>query len=180
MLTRSRTATLVAACVILCSCITNGFVVVVSSSSSSRHSSASVSLQMKEKNVDRKAFLAETAAAIWFTTSNPAFASGGATAGGAYLLSAKQRYNKRVVAGIKGFLALEEGSSESAVEYFATDAEGGWADASAAGYLLANAFRTSSPKPPDSLPSVKVNILLSSRGLNEFFSFFFEGGHLYN
>ena len=157
MLTSSRAATFVAAWVILCSYITNGFVVV---SSSSRRS-ASVGLQMKKQNVDRKTFLTETAAAaaIWFTTSNSALASGGATAGGAYLLSAKQRYNKRVVAGIKGFLALEEGSPESTVEYFATDAEGGWADASAAGYLLANAFRTSSTKPPDSLPSVKVTII---------------------
>ena len=37
---------------------------------------------------------------------SPAQASGGATAGGAYLLSAKQRYNNRVTAGVKGFLAL--------------------------------------------------------------------------
>jgi hypothetical protein len=40
-------------------------------------------------------------------SSSPAYASGGATAGGAYLLSAKQRYNKRVLAGIKSFLNLD-------------------------------------------------------------------------
>lgn len=40
-------------------------------------------------------------------SSSPAYASGGATAGGAYLLSAKQRYNKRVLAGIKSFLTLD-------------------------------------------------------------------------
>ena len=33
-------------------------------------------------------------------------ASGGATAGGPYLLSAKQRYNERVIAGMKSFLSL--------------------------------------------------------------------------
>ena len=39
--------------------------------------------------------------------------------------------------------------------FFMTDAVGGWKDASAAGYLLANAFRRSSTTPPDSLPTVK-------------------------
>lgn len=91
--------------------------------------------------------------------NQPANASGGATAGGAYLLSAKQRYNQRVIEGVKAFLALstslESGSLEEAKAYFTTDDQGGWKDASAAGYLLSNAFRTSSTKPPDSLPSVK-------------------------
>lgn len=87
-------------------------------------------------------------------------ASGGATAGGAYLLSAKQRYNNRVTAGVKAFLALsgplEGGSIAEAKAFLASDDEGGWGDLKAAGYLLSNAFRTSSTKPPDSLPSVQA------------------------
>jgi hypothetical protein len=86
-------------------------------------------------------------------------ASGGATAGGVYLLSAKQRYNERVKAGIKGFGELENsidsGNLDSAKSFFMVDTVGGWKDASAAGYLLANAFRRSSTTPPDSLPTVK-------------------------
>lgn len=49
-------------------------------------------------------------------------ASGGATAGGAYLLSAKQRYNARVKAAVKGLLqvgtALTGGSTQEADAYF--------------------------------------------------------------
>jgi hypothetical protein len=86
-------------------------------------------------------------------------ASGGATAGGAYLLSAKQRYNVRVTACIQSYLALSKSLDESSLDetkaFFTTSEVGGWEDGSSAGYLLANAFRTSSGKPPDSLPSVK-------------------------
>jgi hypothetical protein len=93
-------------------------------------------------------------------------ASGGATAGGAYLLSAKQRYNERVTKGIKGFLALrptlEAGSIEETKAYFTDEEAGTWKDISTAGYLLANAFRRSSNTAPDSLPSVKVRKLLLS------------------
>ena len=88
-----------------------------------------------------------------------AMASGGATAGGVYLLSAKQRYNARVTAGIKSFLNLEtplsSGSLEETKAFFTSEEEGNWKDSSAAGYLLANAFRRNSTTPPDSLPSVK-------------------------
>lgn len=86
-------------------------------------------------------------------------ASGGATAGGAYLLSAKQRYNARVTAAVKGYLALsaslDADSLEETKAYFTVDEVGCWKDVTAAGYLLANAFRRSSTTPPDSLPSVK-------------------------
>lgn len=86
-------------------------------------------------------------------------ASGGATAGGAYLLSAKQRYNQRVKAGVKGFIDLQGNIASGNVEglnvYFSSEDVGNWKDASAAGYLLANAFRRSSTTPPDSLPTVK-------------------------
>jgi len=89
-----------------------------------------------------------------------ALASGGATAGGAYLLSAKQRYNERVTKGVKNFLALgptlEADSLEETKEYFACNEPGCWLDFNAAGYLLANAFRRSASTNPDSLPSVKV------------------------
>jgi hypothetical protein len=94
-----------------------------------------------------------------------AFASGGATAGGAYLLSAKQRYNERVTAGVKSFLALgsslEAGSLTETQEYFSCEQPGCWDDLKAAGYLLANAFRRSASTNPDSLPAVKVRLLLS-------------------
>ena len=93
------------------------------------------------------------------TTPSPALASGGATAGGVYLLSAKQRYNARVTAGIKTFLTLETtlsaGSLDETKAFFTSEEEGSWKDSAAAGYLLANAFRRSSSTPPDSLPSVK-------------------------
>eukprot|EP01082_Thalassiosira_pseudonana_P000537 g696.t1 g696 contig10:550685-551370(+) len=87
--------------------------------------------------------------------SSPAIASGGATAGGAYLLSAKQRYNNRVIAGVKAFLALDSRDLSQVDAFFSTTEGGGWEDLSGAGYLLANAFRTSSTKAPDNLPSVK-------------------------
>ena len=100
--------------------------------------------------------------------NNVAWASGGATAGGAYLLSAKQRYNERVIAGIKELLdvvdSLKSGSLDSARAYFiARDDTGSWKDATAAGYLLSNAFRTNSSTPPDRLPAVKVSLKMLYR-----------------
>ena len=96
---------------------------------------------------------------IFNVLKEPVNASGGATAGGAYLLSAKQRYNQRVTDGVKAFLALssslESGSLVETKAFFESEEQGGWKDTSAAGYLLSNAFRRSSTTPPDSLPSVK-------------------------
>ena len=101
-----------------------------------------------------------TAVLLTVPTQN-AWASGGATAGGAYLLSAKQRYNERVLAGVKGFLglqsALEAGNIDALRVYFTNEDTGSWKDLTAAGYLLANAFRRNSTAAPDSLPSVKVS-----------------------
>mmetsp|Transcript_7785 Transcript_7785/g.9903 ORF Transcript_7785/g.9903 Transcript_7785/m.9903 type:complete len:210 (+) Transcript_7785:127-756(+) len=117
-----------------------------------------------DKNVDRRKLLKDlsttlTCIGIMNIPKQEALASGGATAGGAYLLSAKQRYNQRVSDGVKAYLALttslENGSLEETKAFFTTEEQGGWSDASAAGYLLANAFRRSSTTPPDSLPSVK-------------------------
>jgi hypothetical protein len=89
-----------------------------------------------------------------------ASASGGATAGGAYLLSAKQRYNDRVTKGVDGFLALQtpltNGDIETVRSYFTNQDAGNWKDFMTAGYLLANAFRRNSTAAPDSLPSVKA------------------------
>jgi len=86
-------------------------------------------------------------------------ASGGATAGGAYLLSAKKRYYERVKEAVTGLLkaadALKDGDSKIAKEYFSSEDGGSWKDLTAAGYLLSNAFRRSSSTAPDSLPSVK-------------------------
>ena len=94
----------------------------------------------------------------------PAFASGGATAGGAYLLSAKQRYNERVKKGVQGLLAaasaLEGGSVAEAKAYFSGEDVGSWKDLSSAGYLLSNAFRRNSTAAPDSLPAVKVSFFV--------------------
>jgi hypothetical protein len=91
-----------------------------------------------------------------------ASASGGATAGGVYLLSAKQRYNGRVTKGVKGFLSLggslESGSIDDLKTFFKSEEDGMWKDFSAAAYLLANAFRRNSTAAPDTLPSVKVCI----------------------
>merc|ERR1719253_76593 len=86
-------------------------------------------------------------------------ASGGATAGGAYLLSAKQRYNKRVISGVQSYQSLakslENGDISGAKTFFAGDGEGEWKDFITAGYLLANAFRRNSNTAPDKLPSVQ-------------------------
>ena len=93
------------------------------------------------------------------STPLAAQASGGATAGGAYLLSAKQRYNDRVTQGVTNFKqlgsAIDSGNLDALRNFFATEDVGGWKDFSSAGYLLANAFRRSSSTAPDSLPSVK-------------------------
>lgn len=86
-------------------------------------------------------------------------ASGGATAGGAYLLSAKKRYYERVKTSVSGLLqaanGLKNGDSKVAKDYFSSEADGSWKDLTAAGYLLSNAFRRSSSTAPDSLPAVK-------------------------
>jgi hypothetical protein len=103
-----------------------------------------------------------SAGAAWRHHPAASWASGGATAGGVYLLSAKQRYNERVKAGTKGFAALrpllESGNVDGIRSYFASEEVGSWKDLSTAGYLLANAFRTNSSAAPDSLPSVKVRV----------------------
>lgn len=118
----------------------------------------------------RRSFLEESAAvsslaligaATIISTPQVAQASGGATAGGAYLLSAKQRYNDRVKAGVVGFLtigaSLESGDIASVRTFFTDESTGSWQDFSAAGYLLANAFRRNSSAAPDTLPAVKVS-----------------------
>ena len=52
--------------------------------------------------------------------------------------------------------ALEKADIDTLRTYFSTEDDGAWKDFTAAGYLLANAFRTNSSAAPDSLPSVKV------------------------
>lgn len=125
----------------------------------------------KERTSSRKSFLNDvgmaslTLASIFAVQAEPAFASGGATAGGAYLLSAKQRYNDRVIKAVKALLAvggtLESGSVAEAKAYFSGEAVGEWKDFTAAGYLLSNAFRRSSSTPPDNLTSVKVRFQMA-------------------
>jgi hypothetical protein len=116
---------------------------------------------------ERRSFLGNLAWSIpmfTFPVASPsAHASGGATAGGAYLLSAKQRYNERVKASVQGLLqvadGLKAGDSKLAKEYFANEEGGSWKDLTAAGYLLSNAFRRNSTAAPDTLPAVKVCLL---------------------
>jgi hypothetical protein len=73
-----------------------------------------------------------------------------------FVIPAKQRYNQRVLSGVKSFLGLDARDLDQVDKFFTTPDEGGWEDLSAAGYLLANAFRNSSTKAPDNLPAVKV------------------------
>ena len=93
------------------------------------------------------------AALVLGASVEKANASGGATAGGAYLLSAKQRYNERVKESIKGLLSAEKslasGNSQDAKAYFASEDAGSWKDLTTAGYLLSNAFRRNSTAAPD-------------------------------
>jgi hypothetical protein len=108
-------------------------------------------------------------------TPQCALASGGATAGGVYLLSAKQRYNARVADGVKRFLSLESpltnGDLASIRSFFTDEEKGSWKDMSTAAYLLANAFRRNSSAAPDTLPAVKVCwLLVSTISFLEYFS----------
>lgn len=165
--TTSRSFALVAVLVVFSQCAAFQ----PSASSSATVKAAEVKAVVGNTNDDRRAFLSRAASLVVGGTLGassllninvpPASASGGATAGGAYLLSAKQRYNDRVIKGVKGFLSLEaslkSGSVEEAKTYFAGDAVGTFGDISTAGYLLANAFRRSANQSPDSLPSVKVS-----------------------
>ena len=110
-------------------------------------------------DTNRRIFLSSTSSTLLLPTllPLPVSASGGATAGGVYLLSAKQRYNERVTTGITAFLALDVTNKRSLTSFFGKSKkeDSPWSNFSAAGYLLANAFRTSSSTPPDRLPAVK-------------------------
>ena len=76
-------------------------------------------------------------------------ASGGATAGGAYLLRAKERYNARVTEGAKAY----KKSSDIAALF--AEKDGALDDLEAAGFLLANAFRINSTQNPDKIVQVQ-------------------------
>ncbi|MGK3761041.1 MAG: hypothetical protein ACI8RD_013359 [Bacillariaceae sp.] len=118
-----------------------------------------------ENSQARRSFLSEVAlcgVALTTLTTQPkiAEASGGATAGGAYLLSAKRRYYDRVKASVSSLMkvadGLKSGDSSIAKDFFSSEDGGSWTDLKAAGYLLSNAFRRSASTNPDSLPAVKV------------------------
>jgi hypothetical protein len=119
-----------------------------------------VALHASRRSFVEHCALCSIAAAGASLLPEKASASGGATAGGVYLLSAKQRYNDRVTKGVKGFLSLggslESGSIDEIKTFFTSEEDGMWKDFSAAAYLLANAFRRNSAAAPDTLPSVKV------------------------
>jgi hypothetical protein len=119
-----------------------------------------VALQASRRSFVENLALSSIAVAGVSFLPEKASASGGATAGGVYLLSAKQRYNGRVTKGVSGFLglgeSLESGNIEVAKNFFKSEEDGNWKDFAAAAYLLANAFRRNSAQAPDTLPSVKV------------------------
>lgn len=125
-----------------------------SASASSAEAAAEALRQVSAPRVSRRNALtggALAAAVSAFADVAVVDASGGATAGGAYLLRAKERYNARVVAGAKAFKAAGDDATPA---LFAED--GPLADLEAAGFLLANAFRINSTQNPDKIPQVKL------------------------
>ena len=118
-----------------------------------RQRGSSGALKVSRRDLMDQALLTSAATMAFGMLVESANASGGATAGGAYLLSAKQRYNERVKQAVKGLLeaqaALATGNSKPAKLYFSSEEGGSWKDLTAAGYLLSNAFRRSSTTPPD-------------------------------
>jgi hypothetical protein len=101
--------------------------------------------------VSRKTFgtASIAAAATAFANVAAVDASGGATAGGAYLLRAKERYNARVLNGAKAY----KGSADIAALF--AEKDGALDDLEAAGFLLANAFRINSTQNPDKIVQVQ-------------------------
>jgi len=142
---------------------------------SNRHRNISVRTFMRDrKSIDNqcensqarrsfldKAFFFQCGVVFTALTTKPelAHSSGGATAGGAYLLSAKRRYYDRVKTSVLGLIrvadGLKNGDSAIAKDFFSSETDGSWNDLTAAGYLLSNAFRRSASTNPDSLPAVK-------------------------
>jgi len=142
---------------------------------SNRHRNISVRTFMRDrKSIDNqcensqtrrsfldKAVIFQCGVVLTALTTKPklAHSSGGATAGGAYLLSAKRRYYDRVKSSVSGLIrvddGLKNGDSTIAKDFFSSETDGSWKDLTAAGYLLSNAFRRSASTSPDSLPAVK-------------------------
>ena len=88
----------------------------------------------------------------------PAISSGGATAGGAYLIRAKSRYSERVKRGATSFFELRHAVENGALlkdPFLQGGKDSAFEDFTSASYLLANAWRSNSTTPPDSLPTVK-------------------------
>jgi len=107
----------------------------------------------------RRDLLANVALTTGALIASPSIslASGGATAGGVYLLSAKQRYNERVLTGVTAWRATKSLDKKALKAWYNNkDPNSPYNDFKGAGYLLSNAFRTSSSTPPDRLPSVKA------------------------
>lgn len=103
----------------------------------SRAKNLSQKRQCQSLEATRRSFIenlavTSIASVVLSLPAEKAYASGGATAGGAYLLSAKQRYNDRVTQGVKGFVSLrsslESGDIAGVRAFFAGEEEGGWKD----------------------------------------------------
>mmetsp|Transcript_58067 Transcript_58067/g.131574 ORF Transcript_58067/g.131574 Transcript_58067/m.131574 type:complete len:189 (-) Transcript_58067:4-570(-) len=119
-----------------------------------------MSLKSPQSDSSRRSAIQKGTAAVALLLSfqSPVEASGGATAGGAYLIRAKQRYSDRVKKGADSYLALEGAVSGGKLvkdSFFDGGKESAAEDFLAAAYLLANAFRSNSTTAPDSLPTVK-------------------------
>ena len=102
----------------------------------------------------RRSFVAAASLFSASSFAQVARASGGATAGGAYLLRAKTRYAARVTKGAQDYLAIDPSVGAKA-PFFAGGKDSPAEDFLAAAYLLANAFRANSTTAPDALPTVK-------------------------
>lgn len=109
--------------------------------------------------IERREFFATTASVAAAALARVAAvdASGGATAGGVYLIRAKERYNARVEAGAKDFRGLSRaassGDAATMAAFFTSES---YEDLCSAGFLLANAFRSNSTQNPDKIPQVKL------------------------
>lgn len=102
----------------------------------------------------RREFVGSSAAALAaFARVAEVDASGGATAGGVYLLRAKERYNSRVMAGVEDFKAAEGYDDKALASYFSGKS---FEDLCASAFLLASAFRTNSAQGPDKILQVKL------------------------
>jgi len=103
----------------------------------------------------RRQFMTTAAVAAAVGGPTSALASGGATAGGVYLIRAKQRYGDRVKQGAAGYLAIDPSLGAKDPFFLGGEKDSKDYDFTSSSFLLANAFRTTSTAAPNTLPTVK-------------------------